>query len=86
MANAEDIIPKYPIMLIIAIPDLKPASCCSADSSIVSAMKSSFGNDRKKNSFTSNAFDGSLSFTINDPECVKKTYPNYFHDFENITL
>ena len=23
---------------------------------------------------------------INDPECVKKTYPNYFHDFEKIML
>ena len=54
-------------MLIIAIPDLKPASCCSADSSIVSAKKSPFGNDNKKNSFTSNALVGSFNFTIIDP-------------------
>ena len=26
------------------------------------------------------------SVIINDPECVKKTYPNYFHDFEKIML
>ena len=24
------------------------------------------------------------SVIINDPECVKKTYPNYFHDFEKL--
>ena len=24
------------------------------------------------------------SVIINDPECVNKTYPNYFHDFEKI--
>ena len=59
--------PKYPIMFIIAMPDLNPASCSSADSSIVSARKSSFGKDAKKNSFTSSALLGSLSFTINEP-------------------
>ena len=26
------------------------------------------------------------SIVINDPECVKKTYPNYFYDFEKIML
>ena len=26
------------------------------------------------------------SIIINDPECVKKTYPNYFYDFEKIML
>ncbi len=51
----------------MAIPDLNPASCSSADSSIVSALKSSLGNERKKNSLTSNAFEGSFSFTINEP-------------------
>ncbi len=54
-------------MLIIAIPDLKPASCCSADSSIVSARKSSLGNERWKNSLTSYALEGSFSFIINEP-------------------
>src|SRR3972149_2989054 len=53
IAKAEDIIPKYPIIFIIAIPDLKPANCSSAASSIVSAMKSSFGKVLKKRSLTS---------------------------------
>ena len=26
------------------------------------------------------------SVIINNPECVRKTYPNYFHDFEKIML
>ena len=44
IANADDIIPKYPIKLIIAIPDLNPERVDSADSSIVSAFRLSFGN------------------------------------------
>ena len=48
-------------MFIIAIPDLNPASCTSADSSIVSATKSSLGKEAKKKFFTSLAFDGSFS-------------------------
>ena len=35
-------------MFIIAIPDLNPANCASADSSIVSARKSSLGKAAKK--------------------------------------
>ncbi len=54
-------------MFIIAIPDLNPASCSSADSSIVSARKSSLGKAAKKKFFTSLAFDGSFSFTIIEP-------------------
>ena len=54
-------------MLIIAIPERNPRSKFSADSSIVSALKSSFGNEFRKKFFTSIALDGSFNLTKNEP-------------------